>query len=76
VDWSAVVRGRTDTNYQIFPGDRICIGEDTPVGVDAFIAGFTNPLYKLLGLSYQATSAGLDAETQGRAYNARGVRSF
>ncbi len=65
--------GRTDTNYQILPGDRVYIVEDRATAVDAFIAKLTNPIQRLLQISSQGTAEALDAETQGRAYNARGV---
>jgi polysaccharide biosynthesis/export protein len=75
VNWDAITHGGiTDTNYQIFPGDRIYIVDDKAVGVNAFISKFANPIERLLGIGYQGTSEARDAETLGREYNARGVR--
>jgi polysaccharide export outer membrane protein len=74
VNWDEIAHvGKTDTNYQILPGDRVYIVEDRATGVNAFIAKLTNPIQRLLQITSQGTAEALDAETQGRAYNARGV---
>ncbi len=77
INWDEVVSGsRIDTNYQLMPGDRIYVAEDRPSAIGTFVSKFTAPINKLLGVSYNATSGMLDAETLGREYNAIGVRGF
>ena len=74
VNWDEIAHvGRTDTNYQILPGDRVYIVEDRATGVNAFIAKLTNPIQHLLQISSQGTSEANNAETLGREYNSRGV---
>ena len=50
VDWTAVTRGAaTDTNYQVLPGDRIFIAEDSNVALANFIDKVTRPIEELFG---------------------------
>lgn len=50
VDWNAIVyHGRTETNYQIFPGDRIYIASDCWIASDNLIAKVTAPFVRVLG---------------------------
>jgi polysaccharide biosynthesis/export protein len=75
VNWDQITHeGRTDTNYQILPGDRVYIVEDKGNAVNSFIAKFANPIEKLLGLSYRSTAEARDAEALGREYNKNGPR--
>jgi polysaccharide export outer membrane protein len=61
VDWCAITkRGRTETNYQLFPGDRIYVDSDPLVTVDVRLARILSPLERLFGvtiLGEGATSA-------------------
>ena len=57
VDWDAVVqRGRTDTNYQILPGDRVYVAEDRLVATDTFLGKVLAPGERVLGFVSLATS--------------------
>lgn len=50
VDWTAITRGAaTDTNYQVLPGDRIFIAEDSNVALANFIDKVTRPIEELFG---------------------------
>jgi protein involved in polysaccharide export with SLBB domain len=50
VDWDAIVRGgQTETNYQIFPGDRVYVQADHLVSFDTFVAKLTAPAERVLG---------------------------
>jgi protein involved in polysaccharide export with SLBB domain len=75
VNWDEIAQGgRTDTNYQLLPGDRVYIVEDRAIGVNAFIGKFASPIERLLGLGYRASAEALDAEALGRAYNSHRVQ--
>jgi len=75
VDWDAIAHGGiTDTNYQILPGDRIYIVDDSMVAANTFIDKLVGPLERLLYMGSLGASSARDAETQGREYNARGLR--
>jgi polysaccharide biosynthesis/export protein len=70
VKWNEIINGgRTDTNYQIMPGDRIYIADDRLVAFDRIIQRFTAPLQTLLGITNQGESMIYTAETLGRNYN-------
>ena len=50
VDWDAIVRGgATETNYQIFPGDRVYVKADDLIVLDTFVAKITAPFERILG---------------------------
>jgi polysaccharide export outer membrane protein len=50
VDWRAISeRGKTDTNYQLMPGDRVFIAEDKLVAVDTFVSKVLSPLERIAG---------------------------
>jgi polysaccharide export outer membrane protein len=52
VKWHAIARcGETDTNYQVFPGDRIYIVGDPLVTTDTFLARLIAPAERLFGIS-------------------------
>jgi polysaccharide export outer membrane protein len=52
VDWVGIsTRGTTDTNYQIFPGDRIYVKANVMVTVDTFLARFLSPMERVLGFT-------------------------
>jgi polysaccharide biosynthesis/export protein len=76
VNWTAIVRdGRTDTNYQIMPGDRIYVADDSLVAMNSAVRAFVDPISKLLGLSNLGTTATMTAETLGRSYNKLRIRA-
>lgn len=50
VDWAAITaRGKTDTNYQLMPGDRVFIAEDRMVAVDTFVSKALSPFERIAG---------------------------
>ncbi|MBN1589431.1 MAG: polysaccharide biosynthesis/export family protein [Pirellulales bacterium] len=52
VDWNGITQcGRSDTNYQIFPGDRVYIAEDKLVALDTSLAKIIAPLERVMGFS-------------------------
>jgi protein involved in polysaccharide export with SLBB domain len=70
VDWVAITRGaRTDTNYQILPGDRIYIVDDKLVTGDSLIARFTNPIQQALNITLLGGSTIRNTQVLGRSYN-------
>ncbi len=57
VNWRAIVKGgSTETNYQLFPGDRLYIAEDNWWTVDTFIAKVTSPFERLFGFNLLGSS--------------------
>jgi protein involved in polysaccharide export with SLBB domain len=52
VDWSSVVaRARPETNYQLFPGDRIYVAANPLVTIDTGLARVIAPLERLFGIT-------------------------
>lgn len=52
IDWVGIsTRGVTDTNYQVFPGDRIYVQADALVTADTFLARLLSPAERLLGFT-------------------------
>ena len=50
VDWCGITqRGCADTNYQIFPGDRVYVASDKWIRTDSFLAKRLNPIQRVLG---------------------------
>jgi polysaccharide biosynthesis/export protein len=50
VDWNAITEcGKTDTNYQVFPGDRIYVKADALITLDTWLAKITNPMNRVFG---------------------------
>jgi hypothetical protein len=51
VDWEGITgRGATATNYQIFPGDRVFIGEDPLITRTNLLAKKTAPIERIMGI--------------------------
>ncbi len=52
VDYEAITRGAsTNTNYQIMPGDRLFIAENTLIAWSQLTSIFLNPVERLIGFS-------------------------
>jgi polysaccharide export outer membrane protein len=52
VDWVGIAtRGVTDTNYQLFPGDRIYVQADPLITADTFMAKLLAPAERVLGFT-------------------------
>lgn len=71
VDWDAVVNGRTATNYQLLPGDRVYIVEDPLVASELGLAKAISPLERIFGIVGLGSSATRAVQTLGRGYNFR-----
>jgi polysaccharide biosynthesis/export protein len=72
VDWTAITRdGKTDTNYQILPGDRVFVVDDSLVAMDSAIGMFTSPAARLLSITSVGTAAVKSSEILGRDFNKR-----
>lgn len=57
VDWKAITRGgRTATNYQVLPGDRICIDANPLVTTDTFLARVISPVERMFGITLLGTT--------------------
>jgi polysaccharide biosynthesis/export protein len=60
VDWNAITEcGKTDTNYQVFPGDRIYVKADALITLDNWLAKITNPMNRLFGTVLLGSETGL-----------------
>ncbi len=56
VDYRAITRGgAVASNYQVLPGDRIILAEDTWQATDSFIAKTTAPFERLIGFTLLGT---------------------
>jgi polysaccharide export outer membrane protein len=52
IDWQAITRGgATETNYQIFPGDRVFVEADPLVTMDTFLARVISPIERVFGVT-------------------------
>jgi hypothetical protein len=57
VDWDGIsARGATATNYQIFPGDRVYIGEDPVITRTNLLGKKTAPIERTMGIIGLTTS--------------------
>jgi protein involved in polysaccharide export with SLBB domain len=51
VDWPAISqRGRTETNYQLLPGDRVFVQSQSLVKTDVFLAKLISPIERVFGI--------------------------
>jgi polysaccharide export outer membrane protein len=57
VDWDDIAKcGGEDTNYQLFPGDRIYVNSDKRIRVDSSLAKWFSPLERIFGITLLASS--------------------
>ncbi len=57
IDWRAITKeGRTTTNYQLCPGDRIYVAAQPLVVTDTFLARAIAPVERLFGVTLLGTS--------------------
>jgi polysaccharide export outer membrane protein len=56
VNFAAVCRGATATNYQLLPGDRVYVSVDRWIAADYFIAKIIAPFERILGVTLLTTS--------------------
>jgi polysaccharide biosynthesis/export protein len=72
VDWDAVAHGgRTDTNYQLMPGDRVYVVADSAIAVNTVVGRFADPIMRLLSITSLGTAAAKGTQILGRDYNKR-----
>jgi polysaccharide biosynthesis/export protein len=70
IDYAAMTRGGSAaTNYQILPGDRVFIAEDSMIGFNNMLGKFTGPIERLLGTTSLGGSTIRSMQTMGRNYN-------
>jgi len=70
VDYAAITRGGSAaTNYQLLPGDRVFIAEDSLIGFNVFLGKLTAPVERLLGITSLGSSTMRSLQTMGRHYN-------
>jgi polysaccharide export outer membrane protein len=52
VDWVAITtRGRTETNFQLFPGDRVYVQAQPLVSIDTYLARLFAPVERVFGIT-------------------------
>jgi protein involved in polysaccharide export with SLBB domain len=57
VDWKAITQaGRTETNYQLLPGDRIYIASNPMIALYNYVDMFIAPIERVLGATLLGTS--------------------
>ena len=75
VDWNAITQyAGVETNYQIFPGDRIFIAEDKRVSLDTSLAKTMAPLERLMGFAMLGTQT--ISRFSGTVLSGGGIRGF
>ncbi len=58
IDWCAITqRGRSATNYQIFPGDRIYVAAQPIITFDTFLSRALAPVERVLGVTLLGSEA-------------------
>jgi polysaccharide export outer membrane protein len=57
VDWCGITqRGEAETNYQLFPGDRLYVASDHWIATDSWLAKRLAPVERLLGVTLLGSS--------------------
>ena len=52
VDWNGITAcARTETNYQLFPGDRLFVKADPLVTIDTKLGRLFSPIERILGVT-------------------------
>jgi len=74
VDWLGITqRGEVETNYQVFPGDRIYIAEDKMVAFDTWFGKLTAPFERAMGFTLLGT--GTATRLSGKVLKGGGARN-
>jgi polysaccharide export outer membrane protein len=76
VDLNAVVkRGKTSTNYMLFPGDRIYVKADSLITIDNYLTKIVTPIERVFGLVLlgNATVRGVAGHTGGTTTGGTGT---
>ena len=70
IDWDGIAQGaKTDTNYQLLPGDRLFIAEDELLTFTNVVAKVTAPIERIAGIASLGSSTIRSFQTMGRGYN-------
>lgn len=78
IEWDAIVQGgATATNYQLMPGDRLFIAEDSAIALTNWLGNVTGPLQRIAGVLSLSTSSVRGFQTLGRNFQrSRGTGGF
>jgi hypothetical protein len=67
IDWEAIVKcGRTETNYQLFPGDRLYIQSERLQALDGFMAKLLSPMERVAAFAQLSGNAIFKWQNMGR----------
>jgi polysaccharide biosynthesis/export protein len=70
IDWDGIAQGaKTDTNYQLLPGDRLFIAEDELLTFANVVSKVTAPIERIAGIAGLGSSTIRGFQTMGRGYN-------
>jgi polysaccharide biosynthesis/export protein len=70
VDYEAIAHGGlTATNYQLLPGDRLFIAEDSLVAMNNWIGKVLSPIERVAGVTSLGASTVRNVQTLGRNFN-------
>ncbi len=70
IDWDGIAQGaKTDTNYQLLPGDRLFIAEDELLTFANVVSKVTAPVERIAGIASLGSSTIRSFQTMGRGYN-------
>lgn len=70
VNWQDITRnGRSETNYQLLPGDRIFVEEDRMLGLQNTLATITQPFESLMGFSLLGANTAANIQRFPRGFN-------
>jgi len=70
VDYQAITRGGlTATNYQLMPGDRVFIAEDSTAALNNWVAKVLSPVERIAGATSLGASTVRSLQTLGRNFN-------
>jgi polysaccharide export outer membrane protein len=70
VNYTAIARGgKTETNYQLMPGDRVYIVDDKLVATGTVFGKVADPIERMLKISQLGSSTIVNYQTMGRGFN-------
>jgi protein involved in polysaccharide export with SLBB domain len=73
VDWNAITQdGLVQTNYQLFPGDRIYIQSDCLISLDGIVTKIVTPMERVFGVTYLGARSIFQLQNMGRGALANG----
>jgi protein involved in polysaccharide export with SLBB domain len=73
VDWKGITQdGLVDTNYQVFPGDRIYIQSDRLMALDGIVSKIVAPIERVLGVTFLGGQTIFRLQNMGRGVGTSG----